>query len=56
MLLQINSGRKPQPAHEPHAFGGAVPPHEKMLLLAILAVVGAWITFHVALTLFARIG
>lgn len=56
MLLQINSGRKPQPTNEPHAFGGAVPAHEKMLLLAMLAVVAAWITFRVALMLFARIG
>jgi len=58
MLLQTNSGElgKQAPNGEPHAFRGAVPPHEKLLLLAILAVVAAWITFRVALTLFATLG
>jgi len=58
MLLQTNSGavRKPATKDEPHAFRGAVPPHEKLLLLAILAVVAAWIMFRVALTLFATLG
>jgi hypothetical protein len=54
MLLQTNSGeiRKQAPKGEPHAFRGAVPAHEKLLLLAILAVVAAWIMFRVALTTF----
>jgi hypothetical protein len=58
MLLQANSGdiRKPAPAGEPHAFRGAVPAHEKLLLLAILVVVAAWIMFRVATTLFATLG
>ena len=58
MLLQTNSGeiRKPAAKNEPRAFRGAVPPHEKLLLLGILAVVAAWIMFRVALTLFATFG
>ena len=57
MLLQTNSGRIRKPAKdEPHVFRGAVPQHEKLLLLAILAVVVAWIMFRVALTLFATLG
>jgi len=58
MLLQANSGqiRKAAPASEPHAFRGAVPPHEKLLLLAILVVVAAWVSFRVALMLFATLG
>jgi hypothetical protein len=58
MLLQTNSGevRKRPAKDEPHAFRGAVPPHEKLLLLAILAVVAAWIMFRVALMLFATFG
>jgi hypothetical protein len=58
MLLQANSSdiRKPAPTSEPHAFRGAVPPQEKLLLLGILAVVAAWIMFRVALTLFATFG
>jgi len=53
MLLQTNSGdmRKPAPTSEAHAFRGTVPPHEKLLLLAILVVVAAWIMFRVALML-----
>jgi hypothetical protein len=56
MLLQAHSGdiRKPvSTTSEPHAFRGAVPPHEKLLLLAILVVVAAWISFRVALMLLA---
>jgi hypothetical protein len=58
MLLQTNSGeiRKQAPKGEPHAFRSAVPAHEKLLLLAILAVVAAWITFRVALMLFTTFG
>jgi hypothetical protein len=58
MLLHANSGdiRKSTPNSEVHAFRGAVPPHEKLLLLAILAVVAAWIMFRVALTAFATFG
>ncbi len=58
MLLQANSGdiRKPAPASEPHALRGAVPPHEKLLLLAILVVVAAWIMFRIGLALFATFG
>jgi len=58
MLLQANSGdiRKPAPNSEPHAFRGAVPAHEKLLLLGILAVVAAWIMFRVAVMLFASFG
>jgi hypothetical protein len=58
MLLQANSGeiRKRASKSEPHPFRGAVPAHEKLLLLAILAVVAAWIMFRVALALFAPFG
>jgi hypothetical protein len=58
MLLQTNSGdmQKPARSSEAHAFRGAVPPHEKLLLLAILVVVAAWILFRVALMLFATVG
>ncbi len=56
MLLQTNPGPKPTPQNEPHAFRGTVPPHEKLLLLAILVVVAAWIMFRVALMLFATFG
>ncbi|HLG81321.1 MAG TPA: hypothetical protein VKY22_09905 [Bradyrhizobium sp.] len=58
MLLQTNSGeiRKQAPKGEPHVFRGAVPPHEKLLLLAILTVVAAWIMFRVALMLPAPLG
>jgi hypothetical protein len=58
MLLQAPSGdiRKPVSTSEPHAFRGAVPPHEKLLLLAILVVVAAWISFRVALMLLATSG
>ena len=58
MLLQANSGdiRKPVSTSEPHPFRGAVPPHEKLLLLAILVVVAAWISFRVALMLFSAFG
>jgi hypothetical protein len=54
MLLQANS--RPAPADEPHAFRSAVPPHEKLLLLAVLVVVAGWISFRVALMLFATLG
>lgn len=55
MLLQTNSPdiRKPLAKSEAHAFRGVVPPHEKLLLLAILAVVAAWIMFRVALILWS---
>jgi hypothetical protein len=33
-----------------------VPPHEKLLLLAMLIVVAAWIMFRVALMLLAAFG
>ena len=58
MLLQANSGeiRKAATNSEPHAFRGAVPPHEKLLLLAILVVVAAWISFRVGLVLLATFG
>jgi hypothetical protein len=58
MLLQANSGdvSKPTTVSEPHGFRGAVPPHEKLLLLAILAVVAAWITFRIGLMLLATFG
>ena len=54
MLLQANS--RPAPADEPHAFRSAVPPHEKLLLLAVLVVVAGWISFRVALMLLATLG
>ena len=58
MLLQTNSGdiQKPARTSEAHAFRGTVPPHEKLLLVAILVVVAAWIMFRVALMLFATFG
>ena len=58
MLLQTNSGDMEKPASnsEPHVFRGTVPPHEKLLLLAILMVVAAWIMFRVAMMLFATFG
>ena len=58
MLLQTSSGdiRKPLAKSEAHAFRGAVPAHEKLLLLAILVVVAAWIIFRVALMLSATVG
>ncbi len=53
MLLQTNSPeiRKPLVKREASAFRGVVPPHEKLLLVAILAVVAAWIMFRMALML-----
>ena len=58
MLLQTNSAdmQKPASNNEPHVFRGTVPPHEKLLLLAILIVVAAWIMFRVAVVLFAAFG
>jgi hypothetical protein len=53
MPLQI---RKPLGNGEAHAVRGAVSPYEKLLLLAILVVVAAWIMFRVALTLVATFG
>jgi hypothetical protein len=51
MLLHAHSGDIPKPAkREVHAFHGAVTPHEKLLLLATLAVVAAWIAFRAAST------
>ena len=57
MLLQTSSGeiQRPVPKSEPH-FRGTVPPHEKLLLLAILMVVAAWIMFRVALMLLGASG
>jgi hypothetical protein len=54
MQLQANS--KPAPTGEPHPFRGAVPAHEKLLLLAVLVVAAGWISFRVALMLFATLG
>jgi hypothetical protein len=56
MLLQTGDIRKTAVNNEAHAFRAAVPQHEKLLLLATLAVVAAWIMFRVALTLFATFG
>ena len=58
MLLRTSSGdmQKPASNSEPHVFRGTVPPHEKLLLLAILMVVAAWIMFRVAVVLFATFG
>ena len=58
MLLQTSSGdlQKPASNSEPHVFRGTVPPHEKLLLLATLMVVAAWIMFRVAMMLFATLG
>jgi len=41
---------------EAHAVRGAVSSYEKLLLLAILVVVAAWIMFRVALMLVATFG
>lgn len=53
MLLQTHSGEIPRPApnREPHVIRGAVPPQEKLLLVAILLVVAGWIFFRMALML-----
>ncbi len=58
MLLQTHSGdiRKPATNREVHAFRGAVAPHEKLLLLATLAVVTAWIAYRAVPMLFGAIG
>lgn len=58
MPLQTNSGdiRKPLGNGEAHAARGAVSSYEKLLLLAILVVVAAWIMFRVALMLVATFG
>ena len=57
MLLQTSSDeiQRPAPKSEPH-FRDTVPPHEKLLLLAILMVVAAWIMFRVALMLLGAFG
>jgi hypothetical protein len=58
MPLQTNSGdiRKPLRNGEAHAVRGAASSYEKLLLLAILVVVAAWIMFHVALMLVGTFG
>jgi hypothetical protein len=50
MLVKTGSGeiKRPIPKGEPHSRD-SVPPHEKLLLLAILMVVAAWIMFRVSL-------
>ena len=57
MLLQTSSDeiQRPVPKSEPH-FRDAVPPDEKLLLLAILMVVAAWIMFRVSLMLLGAVG
>ena len=57
MLLQTSSDeiQRPVPKSEPH-FRDAVPPDEKLLLLAILMVVAAWIMFRVSLMLLVAVG
>ena len=53
MPLQI---RKRLGNGEAYAVRGAVSSYEKLLLLAILVVVAAWIVFRVALMLAATFG